>query len=273
MHALVDCDILCYEMGSAVDTDGFPLDWPLVRARVEMRIQHILAMTEATSWSAFLTSQDGTNFRYNVASIKPYKGHRKNKEKPHWYQAVYDYIKDKPNAVVVHGEEADDAMSKEQWVNLLSCIKTGGHKDLPARVDTVICTRDKDLKMVPGWHYGWPGYNQEEKDPYWITPIEGLRWFYKQLLMGDDADNIPGLYTVGPNSAHLKKVDRCDTEAEMFGVVSDMYEKFFGAYWAFFLKENGRLLWMRTHEDEMWEFPEGWEDAKEQRKRETSREA
>ena len=38
MHALIDLDILCYEMGAAKDEDGEPLDWTLVQHRVDSRI-------------------------------------------------------------------------------------------------------------------------------------------------------------------------------------------------------------------------------------------
>jgi 5'-3' exonuclease len=270
MHALIDADIMCYEMGSAVDVEGFPIDWPLVRARIDMRINHIISMTEATSWSTFLTSQDGTNFRFKIATIKPYKGNRSKKDKPHWYQKVYDYIAEKPYTKIVYGQEADDAMSITQWSNLRDALRKEGASRIKQEANTVICTKDKDLKMVPGWHYAWPNYNQEEIGPQWITPVEATRWFYKQLLMGDAADNIPGLHAIGPHSQYIKRLDNCATEMEMFHNVRERYEKYFGSYWKFFLTENANLLWMRTYEDEQWTFPEGWEDYAETEEAHTS---
>lgn len=261
MHALIDADIMCYEMGSAVDRDGIPIDWPLVRSRVDMKINHILWMTEATSWSGYLTAQNKTNFRFEVATIKGYKAHRAKKDKPYWYQDVYDYIAGMNNITVVEGQEADDAMSIYQWRNLTSVLETYGPEHITENTDTVICTRDKDLLMVPGWHYAWPSYSQEEREPFWISPIEGLRNFYKQLLTGDAADNIPGLYGIGPSSNFLRKMDTVETELEMFAYVQELYEKYYGSYWKFFLLENGRLLWMRRYDGEMWEFPRGWQDA------------
>ena len=48
MYALLDLDILCYEMGSAKQEDGeAPLQWPLVESRVDARINQILEATEA----------------------------------------------------------------------------------------------------------------------------------------------------------------------------------------------------------------------------------
>lgn len=259
MHALIDADILCYEMGSAVDVEGFPLDWPLVRARIEMRLHHIIEMTEATTWSTFLTSQDGTNFRYKIATILPYKGHRKKKDKPHWYQQVYDYIKEKPFTTVVHGQEADDAISITQWQNLRSVIQNHGPSLIRSKAGTVICTKDKDLLMVPGWHYKWPKYGEEEAGPFWITPLEGLKSFYRQLLTGDSADNIHGLHGIGPKSQYIGRVNRAKTELEMYRAVKERYICYYGNYWKFFLTETARLLWMRRYDGEMWSIPEEFE--------------
>jgi len=252
---------MCYEMGSAVDKDSVPIDWPLVKARVDMKINHILWMTEATSWSGYLTSQDKSNFRIEVATIKGYKAHRANKPKPYWYQDVYDYIASMNNITIVYGQEADDAISIAQWSNLTSTLENKSGANIRGLTDTVICTRDKDLRMVPGWHYYWPSYSQEEQDPFWISPIQGLRWFYTQLMTGDPADNILGLYGVGPKSIYIPKLENMETELEMFVFVQHLYEKYFGNYWKFFMLENGRLLWMRRFEGEMWEFPKGWQDA------------
>jgi len=259
MRALIDCDILCYEIGSAIDPEGYPLDWPLVRYRLNERLTNILEAVGADSWQGYLTVPDRSNFRYEVATIKPYKEHRKKKEKPFWYEAVYNFLLYHRNCVEISGKEADDAISIEQWSNLNDVVRKYGPEGIRKHADTIICTRDKDLKIVPGWHYRWPGYFQDAQPPYWITPLEGLRFFYKQLLTGDDADNIPGIYTIGPKSAHLKKLDKCETELEMFKVVSHLYSKYFGSYWKLFLTENGRLLWMMRKEDDYWTIPHDWE--------------
>jgi 5'-3' exonuclease len=113
--------------------------------------------------------------------------------------------------------------------------------------NTVICTIDKDLKMVPGWHYNW---NTDEK--VFVTEVEGLRWFYKQCLTGDMTDNIKGLHGVGAKSALVSKLDAMEDELTMFEHVYEQYEKRFGSYAEQFLIENGTLLWMMKDEEDQW---------------------
>ena len=235
MHALIDSDILCYEMGSATDDEGHPLKWPLVRARVDSRIEQILEATEAESWQGFLTGRD--NFRERVATIKPYKGERKRSERPFWYAGVFDYLRDVKRAAVIHGMEADDAIAIEHH-------NSSG--------TTVICSRDKDLRMVPGWHYVWPAWTQPEQKPFYVTELDGLRAFYSQLLTGDRVDNILGLYGVGVKSACVQRLKEYGTELEMFAEVKAQYEMRFGSYWDMFMCENGRLLWMLRSKDDDW---------------------
>lgn len=250
MHALIDLDILCYEMGSAKDEDGHPLAWPLVQSRIDSRLNQILDAVEAESWQGYLTGTE--NFREYVATIVPYKGQRKRSERPFWYSQIYNYLVLDRRAYVVSGMEADDRVSID-------------HSEA-----TIICSRDKDLLMVPGWHFCWnfenskdteyldiakvvfPHLKKKERFPFYVDEIDGLRLFYGQLLTGDSADNIPGLYNVGPKSAAVKRVTEYETELEMFREVQKQYELRFGSYWDMFMCENGRLLWMKRSHDDDW---------------------
>ena len=237
MHALIDLDIVCYSIGSARDDTGLPIPWPLVQARVDTHIDLILEATEADTWQGYLTGSG--NFRDEIATIKPYKGHRDRSDRPFWYPGIYNYLRDQRRAIVVHGMEADDQLSIEH-----------SNSDF----DTIICSCDKDLLQVPGWHYTWLDHgSQEEPRPFFLEEIDGLRNFYRQLLTGDRVDNILGLFGVGNKAACVKRLDQYTTELEMFREVKEQYELRFGTYWDMFMCENGRLLWMkRTHDDDWW---------------------
>jgi hypothetical protein len=246
VKALIDGDIFAYEFGSCTDDEYKPLSWPLVQARVQARINGIMEATEADEYQIYLTAEDNSNFRIEEATILPYKGHRESK-KPHWYRKIREFLVDHRGAEVVYGMEADDALSIAQY-------KAEDRT-------TVICSRDKDLNMVPGYHYSWGAGYQKEKEVWYQTETEGLRCFYKQLLTGDSTDNILGLYGVGKSSKLLVAIDECDNELDMLSSVVEAYEKRFGAYARQFLTENGRLLWMLKEEGELWEpLPEIWEE-------------
>lgn len=224
MHALVDADIFLYEFGSAKKDDGNPLQWPFVISRMDARLHNILESVGADTHQLYITGSG--NFREKVATIRPYKGHRPS-EKPYWHQFLKDFLLCHRGAILIEGMEADDAVGIAQ---------TGD--------TTVICSRDKDLDMIPGWHYNWGAGGQKEKQMWWQDEVNALRCFYCQLLTGDSTDNIPGLYGVGKSSTLLRNIKHFDSELDMFILVRGEYEKRFGSYWKTFLIENARLLWI-----------------------------
>ncbi len=257
MKALIDADIFQYEFGNATDDEGKPLSWPLVQSRIQGRINGIMEATGADSYQCYLTSDDKSNFRFKIATIRPYKGNRKDLEKPRWYNQIRNFLKDHRSAIEIHGMEADDALSIEQYRSALGSF-TGKYlwEDIRlSKYATVICSRDKDLDMVPGWHYSWSAGKQKEKELWWQDEISGLRSFYKQLLLGDSVDNIPGLYGVGKSSKLIADLDDRSTDLEMYENVYAQYSKRFGSYAGQFLIENARLLWMLQEEGQLWNPP------------------
>jgi 5'-3' exonuclease len=148
--------------------------------------------------------------------------------------------------VVSEGMEADDAMAIEQC---------------RAREETVICTRDKDLRMVPGWQYGWECGRQTEYGPElvdehgrlelikqkssWKCSGTGMMFFYAQLLMGDSTDHIPGCKGLGPKKAY----DLLINSRDPYDTVCKAYRA--AGHDEAYLLEQGQLLWMcrDVHDD------------------------
>lgn len=223
MLALIDCDIFCYEFGHAKNEYDQPLDWNLVVWRIENRISQILEATQAEAWDGFLTGPG--NFREQVATILPYKGNRDRGERPYWYAGIYDYLSSMPNVTVVVGKEADDEIADR-------------HSDGV----TIICSRDKDFRQLTGWHYSWPSYKQEERPPYYVSDIDGQRSLYAQILTGDSADNILGLYGVGSKSTLVAKLGELSSREELLEHTYECYLSRFGAYAPTLFLENWRLL-------------------------------
>lgn len=249
MHALIDADWFAYAFGNATDDEYKPLKWPFVKARIDGTINRIVEESGAETYQLYLTSADKSNFRFEVATIRPYKGNRPS-DKPLYYDKIRSYLEQR-GGIVVSGMEADDAVSIEQWDDICSLDDVA---NLAVRValSTIICSIDKDLDMVPGHHYNWM---KPDDGVYYIEETQGLQNFYCQLLTGDNVDNIPGLFGVGKSSKLLTNVRSLTDELEMYNYVLGEYEKRFGSYAEQFLIENARLLYMLKEEGLMWEPP------------------
>jgi len=123
----------------------------------------------------------------------------------------------------------------------------------------VVCTIDKDLKMIGGQYY-----NIKHKKLYVIDKKEANRCLYKQLLEGDSTDNIPGLPGVGPVRAR-NTIFPCDNEVEMQEAVVDMYLMQYGEErWYDELMLTGDLIYILEYADKRFKdiFDE-WQVVKE----------
>jgi 5'-3' exonuclease len=136
------------------------------------------------------------------------------------------------NAQVINGMEADDAIA----------IKATelDHK-------AIICSLDKDFKQIP-----CPMYDYTKKKLNAFKPVEAMRWLYKQALMGDRVDNIPGIHGIGPKKAD-KIIDPCSTEWEC-------YSACLAHYWDNDLDEDRlleslNLLYLLRSPDDKYEKP------------------
>lgn len=258
MQPLVDADVLVYEVGFAGETayEGIP-PFDYVAEMLDSRVANICAMVEATSHPVMYLTGKG-NFRYDIAKRTPYK--ERAGKKPFHYHNLKAYIKGRYDYVESKGMEADDEMAIEQ-------VRKPGR--------TIICTRDKDLRAVPGWHYGWELGNQATFGPTMVDECgeirlsgdrksikgTGLLFFYSQCLTGDRVDSIPGLDGCGAVGA-FNALAGCATPQEAFKAVLEAYRGQYEDRAEEELLEQGRLLWMTRYLDEwgnpvLWELPNG----------------
>ena len=271
MKALIDLDPLVYNYADCRFPDGNLMPAYMAEKFLLNKIEDIVDRSGASSWRGFLTFGPD-NFRLELGTIRPYKGNRDGREKPPLHDHLRSFLTDLPNVQMVFGQEADDMLSIIQWEDYdhRKSMYYSYIEDDPIEEDilgtlieslsgwqcsTIICSPDKDLDMVPGWHYRWGTSRYDEILPWFQDEISGLRCFYKQCLIGDTVDNIPGLTGVGPKSAHVAKLSGMDTELEMCSHVLELYEKWYGNYGRQFLTEVGTLLWMRRENNEYWKIP------------------
>lgn len=230
---LIDGDVLVYRLGfAAQDNQGNAEPLSHAMHLVKKTINDMCEKFNTDNIKVFLTSQDKSNFRFNVARTQPYKGNRDKKynpkaaDKPIHYNNLRRYILSNYNSVEIFDQEADDAMAIAQMV----------HIDDPY-FETVICTIDKDLWQIPGKNYN---FVTEElitvKDPGHLELISseegnkikrkligsGYKWFYAQMLLGDSADHIPGLRGYGPVKV-FKHLQDLNTELDLWHEVRRLY--------------------------------------------------
>ena len=260
-RCLIDSDILAYELGFASEASwkyshpeasfewliDNPPPFDVAEEQLLFKIAHIEETCGATEPSLFFFT-GATNFRNEIAKTQKYKA--RPSHKPYHYKNIKAYIKGIYPFREMEGLEADD---------LLAMFQSD---------ETIICSRDKDLRQVAGWHFGWELNLQPQFGPYFVDGyghIEldskkklrgwGPKFFLAQCITGDTVDSIPGLPNKGPKKA-LEALDGTSTYAEGLEAVREAYKPFGGDD---YLLEQGRLLHMtrELHEDGspvLWEI-------------------
>lgn len=225
--ALVDGDIVVYSNAASAENDPVEVAY----MRIDQMMHSILDTTSSDTFRVFLSGAN--NFRYEI--YPEYKANRKDMVDPRWRAACKEYLVREWNAEVTDGYEADDALGINQTT------------------DTIICSIDKDLDMIPGMHYSWPivrkGAIVREGKIYDVSLLEGLVSFYKSLLVGDRTDNIFGVAGIGPVKAE-KEIAHLQTEEEMFNRVAELYGEDMNR-----LLMNGKCLYIMREEGLQWNFP------------------
>ena len=216
MLALIDGDRIVMGAGFSsqrvINGELVHLDPPeYAFSRTKRNLMRIVEDCGADDYVVYIANDKKKNFRYDIAKTQPYKANRAKFIRPEHEKAIREYLIANFNCEVVDNIEVDDALGMKQKLE-----------------GTIICSNDKDLDMIPGWHYdmdwglkrkGNGGkYTLKEykkTNKYYITDPGflslrtnssnkkilvggGFYWFCAQMLLGDAVDNIPGLPGYGP---------------------------------------------------------------------------
>lgn len=287
MKPLIDADILLYEVGFSSEKKDAgviePASWDFAQELLDNRIKLICDEVGATQApTLFLTNTKRINktlnkrremndepakeyvenFRVEVAKEKDYKGGRKATKPFHFYNLLHYMLASYDVHVNEGGLEADDAM----------CIQQYGRQKL-GHNDTIICSRDKDLRQCTGWHYSWEVGNQASIGPIFVDALGWLDWknkgevdakgrakpakifgvgnkfFYYQLLVGDTVDNIGGVKGRGPVFAY-NLLHAAVSERQCYELVAEKYLQNWGDEWKVKFREQADLLWMVREVDQ-----------------------
>lgn len=260
MKVLIDADIFRYQVGSIqvphpyVENEKVPAALSIIHNSLGSLIYEVFEDSKADDYLFTFTGDN--NFRFDIAKQEPYKGNRESTEKPYHYKSVEEYIMDGySNIQTTDGNEADDLLGILQRSDI---------------ENTIIASRDKDLWTVPGWHMRWScGENQPKVAPHWITPYHANRFFFEQLLHGDNTDNIMGCGIrkevkwggrmmlrrkgVGEKGA-IKIIAECENVEQMLEAVTEEYKKVFGEDYEEVMLENARLLYIGQTKDNLFNW-------------------
>jgi len=217
MQALIDGDIVAFRCAASVKEDE-PEE--LAIYRVDVLIQQIIEATDATSMRVFVKGKG--NFRYKI--YPEYKANRKDMVDPIWRESCHQHLLKAYEAEEAHGMEADDMMGINQQEE-----------------GTVICSIDKDLLTIPGHHYNFVKVEHKH-----VSKQDGLRTFYKQMMIGDKSDNLIGVAGLGPKKSD-KLIDHLDDEQEMFEVVYNKYNEDAQRF-----VTNANCFWILQNPGELW---------------------
>ncbi len=226
MKVLVDGDVVAYR--AAWSTEEESEEEALDKADGLMDDIRFAATVVEDDLQVYLTGKG--NYRYEIDSS--YKGNRKDIEKPAHLAAIRSHLIDNWGAVVSEGEEADDLIAQEAHRLNYNCI---------------VASVDKDFLQLPCRHYN---FNKGEWD--YQSEWEAHVFFYTQILTGDRADNVQGIYGIGPKKAE-RLLSECKTEEDLYAVVKDQYDAREEGE-RFFVVAN--LLWLRREKGVSWLPPD-----------------
>lgn len=236
----VDGDIIAYWAAGKDDTPT-----GISRMIAMDKIAQMKEYSGAAHVVVHMTAASSTKAdRYIIATVKPYQAQRKSGRKPkNWeYLRAFMEMYTGPafRVKVWATREADDGIA------LLAYHALG---------NDVTATKDKDMRMLPGWHLDWDTLEMVHVpvgtfDLVFNGKQYGIKWFWLQMLHGDTADNIPGLprfggKAVGPKTAEHMLSGAVD-EAHARTIVETAYYDCYSEGWCDALVEQALLLWLRT---------------------------
>lgn len=178
MIALIDGDIILHQAA------WFAKDLASAKASYRKIIKEIVEALFASDYAVALGTSE--NFRKDLYSNYKLSSARKvsNNGRKLWFEELRTYAQSLNSSAVCFGYEADDLL--RIW-----SVELG---DKPHAIASI----DKDLHCIPGLHY-----NNRTDTIYRVTEDFADHHYWKQMLMGDGIDNIPGISKCGPVKAEL----------------------------------------------------------------------
>jgi len=196
----IDADFLAYQV-TAESADGTSdKTYEDMQHNAEVAVETLRGLAAAEHVHLHVTpSTSNKGGRYDLALLKAYQGNREEKPKPRYLGIMREWLVKRYPGTLHQFCEADDGMAAAQYAAI-----DRGDRNL-----SIIASKDKDLRMVPGLHVDWDtGQLRDTGDDFgYVELVEhtmpsgtvkllkgyGHKFFWAQMLIGDTADNISGL--------------------------------------------------------------------------------
>jgi 5'-3' exonuclease len=223
MIALIDGDVLIYQSlwGSTSLKDCITKLEELITNCIESTFSddYLIAVGSPKNFRDILYPE----YKQTAGRVKA----RQNKSE--YFDDLKEYLITKENTVQAIGFEADDLL--RIWSE-------------QANEPFIVCSVDKDLKCISGLHWD---LRKQVVDK--VDKDRANSFYWKQILMGDPVDNIPGIERVGPKTAE-RILEGLTTDEQRKEVVISKYKEVYGELWESHLLMNGRLihLWRFEHD-------------------------
>lgn len=220
------------------------------------KILNMFEETEATHYAMFISK--GKYFRHNV--YEDYKKPReKQRDRKTWIRTLKAVLEDKYDAQWMSEVEADDLVAyfahkefiylhepdqlwlKERCANL-KMLETG---TIP---EVIICTPDKDLlNSIPGKHFNYSYKLENKEDPsstvkgWWVetTYDQSSEFVRMQMIVGDTADNVPGIE--GRGIKYWEKIS-VNSSPSYTDILTEYFEKYGVEQGIYNFQRNYRVL-------------------------------
>lgn len=212
-------------------------------------VEHIKRKVPSKEYKIYINGED--NYREHIAVTKGYKANRKDIAKPVHHEAVKEHLIKNHNAIVVNGNESDDAIGVCMYMGHLGKKKTCG------------ISIDKDILNVPGIYYHFV-----DDEFHIVSEEEADKFLAVQILSGDPVDNIPNVGNLskefreekgltkrkgfGIKSAE-KLLEGKNSKDEYFEVMKEAFQDACGGNWRDRLNENGKLVYIQREKGKIWD--------------------
>lgn len=231
---------------------------------IKQKIENIVEVSGCSDYRVCIQGEG--NFRkFYESKFVDYKGQRG--PKPLLFQECFEYMEKKymGKCVVSEGEETDDYVNYNAWDSYTKAKKARNK----SKADIVVAFVDKDI--TSNGRGLFLNYNKLDSGVFWQDEKSQYTEFWTQVLVGDQADNIPGLEkvsaitkerfnirtnTVGPVAAS-KLLEGLKTEKEMSERVIECYSASWEEDWEQRLQDNAFFLYLRRKPNEMfnvWDY-------------------